>query len=64
MMRSKASTLRIALLFPPDDGEQARQQPLQDDAGGERLVGCRDDETAEGLVRFRRGGDLEPGEPQ
>ena len=52
----------IALLFPPDDGEQAGQQPLQDDAGSERLGGGDLDEAAQHLVVRRGMGDLEAGE--
>ena len=52
----------IALLLAADDGQQTGQQTLQDDAGGERILGGDDHEAAEHLVGVVRRADLEAGE--
>ena len=54
----------VALLFLADDGEQPGEQPLQDDAGGERLAGGDDDEAAQDVVCLRRVRRLESGEAE
>ena len=52
----------IALLLAADDGQQTGQQTLQDDAGGERILGGDDHEAAEHPVGVVRRADLEAGE--
>ena len=52
----------VKLLLTADDGQQTGQQTLQDDAGGERILGGDDHEAAEHPVGVVRRADLEAGE--